>query len=333
MNKELFGITFQAWQWWIALVPMLLVSLVAYAKFRKKEYALSICAYSPALIINYARWRGVVKLILLTLGLIFLWVALLRPSWGTIDQQIEQEGRDLLVVLDVSRSMLAQDLTPNRLEFAKKKIEHLVKKLDCDRVGLMLFSGSPIIQCPLTRDYAAFFLFLKEIDAEVISSGTTALDAALLKALEMFEKLGGRKHKIVVIFTDGEDFSSNLAEIKSKAIKQGMTIFTVGVGTSEGSPIPLYDVRGNSLGHQRDEKGNIVISRLNEGILTALSRESGGSYTSIAVQCDSDIGMILNRVQEFEREKFQESKLSRLVERYPLAVVASLLCFLLEWIL
>lgn len=332
MNYELYGITFQAWHYRFFFFVVLLFISVACIRFRNKQRALALLTYSPILIHFYSPFKQILKIILLSCGLILLWIALMRPSWGVTDQKVEQEGRDVLIILDVSRSMLAQDVKPNRLEFAKRKIQDIVRKLDCDRVGLMLFSGSSVVQCPLTRDYAAFFLFLKEVDAEVISSGTTSIDQALRKAIELFEAFKERKHKVVVALTDGEDFSSNLAGIKAKAIAQGITIFTLGVGSTEGAPIPLYDKRGNQIGHQKDAQSNIVISKLNEGILKALSHESGGMYFH-ARESNQDVEQLMHQVQKYEREKFQEHTISNVIDRYPYFALGAFIFLLCEWML
>jgi len=209
----------------------------------------------------------------------------------------------------------------------------LVKKLSCERVGLILFSGSTFVQCPLTTDYGAFHLFLDQIGVETISSGSTALDAAIAQALEAFSRGVNRKHKLLVIFTDGEDFSSNLAHIKQEAINAGMHIFTIGVGTTEGAPIPLFDARGNQQGHQTDKKGKIIITRLNEGILYNLAQDSGGSYLRAQPDNDGDVDALVRSVEMFEKERMDDKKISKFHEQYPYFVGVSFICFLIEWLL
>lgn len=281
---------------------------------------------------NASLVRQGIKLTLMLIGLLFIWLALLRPQWDQKETIVHQEGRDLLIALDISRSMLAQDCLPNRLECAKQKIKELVKRLSCERVGLILFSGSTFMQCPLTTDYSAFYMFLDQIDAETISSGTTALDQAIKKALNAFKSCGNRKTKLLVLFTDGEDFSSNLTNIKQEAMDYGMTIFTFGVGTAQGAPIPLFDEDGNQIGHQLDKKGGVVISRLNEGILTSLSHDSGGTYIKMSDD-DTDIHDLLANVRRFEKDSLDDKKISLFEEQYPLFVAISFGCLALEWLL
>ncbi len=280
--------------------------------------------------VSYA--RHVVKFVLLTVGMLFLFLALLRPQWTKKEQVVEQQGRDLFIAFDISRSMLVEDFKPNRLEFAKKKIHALLNRLECERAGLILFSGATCVQCPLTSDYASFFMFLDQVDVETISSGTTALDQAIGRALDSFKSMPTRKTKLLVIFTDGEDFSTNLAGIKAEAARQGLVIFTVGIGTQEGGPIPVVDEQGRASGHQKDQSGKVIISRLNEEVLHSVAQQTGGKYLHTTYD-DEDVRKLVNAVQKFEKERFDDKKISELEDRYVYFVAVSFICFLLEWLL
>ena len=228
--------------------------------------------------------------------------------------------------------MLATDCEPNRLIFAKEKIKRLVKQLSCERVGLILFSGSAFVQCPLTSDYSAFFLYLDAVDAELISSGTTALDQAIQQALNSFAATPDRKSKLLVLFTDGEDFSNNLHDMKKAATEAQLSIFTIGVGTPEGAPVPIFDPYGKLVGHQKDRQGGVVISRLNEEVLRELSQGAGGSYTR-ATNNDEDIAVFVKTVHAFDKEQLAERKHSRYEDQYHYFLFVSFICFVLEWLL
>lgn len=284
------------------------------------------------LLVNYSFIKKIIKFGLFFLGMVFLCIALLRPQWNEIDMPIAQQGRDVLIALDVSRSMLAQDIKPDRLHYAKNKIKQLLKQLKTERAGLILFSGSTFVQCPLTSDLGAFYMFLDAIDVETISSGTTAIDQAVQEAICVFEKMAERKSKLLVVFTDGEDFSSNLASIKKKAAAIGLHIVTVGVGTQEGAPIPLYDHRGKQNGHQLDAKDNVVISRLNEGILHRLAEDTGGIYVPISTD-DTDIKNIKDFIYSFERETLHDKQCKRYQEQYQWPLLFSFICLVIEWLL
>lgn len=274
----------------------------------------------------------IIKSILFFVGLFCLFLAVLRPQWDKKEEVVEQEGRDLLIALDISRSMLAQDEKPNRLEFAKEKIKKLLYNLSCERVGLILFSGTTILQCPLTTDYAAFFMFLDQIDAETISSGTTALDQAIRQALAVYDSMSEKKTKLVCLFTDGEDFSNNLAGIKEKAAQQGLSIVTFGVGSEHGAPVPILDQQGKQIGFEKAADGSVIMSKLNEGILKNLSKQTGGQYFH-ATASDKDIQDVITLVESFEKDKLEDKTVGRLQEKYYYFVAISFLCFVLEWLL
>jgi Ca-activated chloride channel homolog len=336
MSIELFGISWLSFSYWFyaLIIGVILMSLLIWQQRKRISIINALVAqeWRSLLLPQFSLLKYIAKVVLLCIGIVALCLGLLRPAWGIVEQNIKQEGRDLLIALDVSRSMLAQDRSPNRLEFAKTKIKKLVQKLECDRVGLLIFSGSTIVQCPLTTDYSAFFMFLDQLDAETISSGTTAIDKAIKKALNLFAGMENKKNKLFAIFTDGEDFSSNLTDIKKEASQQGMIMFAIGLGTPEGAPIPLVNEKSEAIDHQRDEKGAIVISRLNEGILRAVADESGGIYLR-AQDDDKDINVLIARVQQFEKEAFEDKKLSNIRERYPYFVAIAFICFMLEWLL
>ncbi len=243
-----------------------------------------------------------------------------------------QESRDLFIALDISRSMLAQDMIPNRLEFAKKKIKALVNSLAAERIGLILFSGSSFIQCPLTKDKAAFFMFLDHIDTSTIASGSTALDQAIAQALHAFQTDNARKNKLLVIFTDGEDFSDNLNDLKKQAREQGLTIFTVGIGTQTGAPIPMVDHNGKSIGHLRDKSGSVVISRLDDTVLQKLAQDVGGTYIQSTTNA-SDLTQLITLLEKFEKEKDQDLKISQYDQQYPLFLLLSFILLAIEWVL
>jgi Ca-activated chloride channel homolog len=310
-----------------------LVGLLLCVRYRKQLQArVALVGMHTNFLRNVSPKKQLLKCLLVFIGTLFLCIALLRPQWDKSEETIIQEGRDLYIALDISRSMLATDCSPNRLHFAKEKIKNVVKKLSCERVGLILFSGSAFVQCPLTSDYGAFYLYLDAVDAELISSGTTALDQAITQALNSFASTPDRKSKLLVLFTDGEDFSHNLNDIKQQATQAGLSIFTIGVGTPEGAPVPLFDAHGKLLGHQKDAQGGVVISRLNEGILRSLSQDAGGSYIRASDNGD-DIATFIRAVHAFEKEQLSERKHSRYEDQYHYFLLISFICFALEWLL
>lgn len=280
----------------------------------------------------YSYVKKVCKAVLLCLAIASLSTVLMRPQWNDVASSVAREGRDVFIALDISRSMLAQDLKPDRLIFAKEKIKKLIKRLKTDRVGLILFSGSTFVQCPLTDDIDAFYMFLDAVDAETISSGTTALDGAIKEAIGIFSTMPERKSKLLVIFTDGEDFSSNLAAVKKEAASIGLHIITVGVGTSQGAPIPLYDKSERPMGHQLDSKNNVVISRMNEGILYRIAQDTGGIFVPIADDA-TDISTIASFITSFEKERLNDKQVKQFQEQYHWLLLLAFILLAIEWML
>ena len=259
----------------------------------------------------------------------FLFITLLHPCWNKKEEKAVQEGRDLFIALDISRSMLAQDVTPNRLAFAKEKIRSIAQALHSERLGLILFSGSSFIQCPLTKDTSAFLLYLDQIDSDTIGSGKTSIAQAVTCAMRAFQESGTKKSKLLIILTDGEDFSSDLSALKAEAHKEGLTIFTIGVGTSEGAPIALFDTQGKVTGHLRDKNGTVIISSLNQEVLQNLAHELGGIYLHATPNVD-DLSSLIKIVEQKEKERLAEQAIAQLEEQYPYFLFISFIFLLLS---
>jgi len=335
MKKTVLGITWAAAQnfWWLPLFCLVIVFIIyRLRKYKSIVRMLVASRWTSVLLKNYSEQRLILKSCLAVFAFVFIFCALLQPQWGKKEQMVKQEGRELFVALDISRSMLASDVKPNRLAFAKSKIKQLLKLLPSERVGLLVFSGAAVVQCPLTRDTGLFTMFLSQLDAESISSGTTALDQAINKVIALFQKLPSRNNKILVIFTDGEDFSRDLTAVREQANTLGLHIFTYGVGTEQGAPVPIVDEQGVPVGYEKNEQGNVVLSRLNPGILQALSRETGGRFIS-PTQSNDDLKSLVTEVEKYEKEKFEDKELATQEERYPYFLVGTFVCMVLEWLL
>ncbi|MGZ6250617.1 MAG: vWA domain-containing protein [Candidatus Chromulinivorax sp.] len=314
------------------IIPFILLLIWQYIKKNQQRKLLVNDLFVPVLLKNYSWNKKVIKLLLMIFGMLFLLLAFLRPQWGKQEQMVSQEGRDLIIALDISRSMLAQDVKPNRLAFAQEKIKKLLYNLSCERVGLIVFSGSTVVSCPLTTDYSAFFLFLDQLDIDMISQGTTSIDQALRAGLQIFESIPTRQTKLLVLLTDGEDFSTDLQGIKQKVQDEHLSVFTIGIGTTHGAPIPVLDKDHNQIGWEKDDQGNIVMSRLNDHLLADIAIQSGGRYLH-AQESDDDIAALIACINKFEKDKLEDKTLQALQEQYPYCIALSLVCFGLEWIL
>jgi len=335
MKKTMFGITWAAAQnmYWLPVLCLAIVFIYfAFHKKYKTIVQLVSRKWLATLFAGYSYKRSIIQTLLLCCAFLFLFIALLQPQWGKKEQVVEQEGRELFIALDISRSMLASDVKPNRLVFAKSKIKKLLRLLPSERVGLLIFSGAAVVQCPLTRDKALFNMFLNQLDADTISSGTTAIDQAIAKIIHVLKEMPTRKHKILVVFTDGEDFSQRLSQVREQAQELGLHIFTYGVGTEQGAPIPILNEKGVPVGYEKNEQGNVVLSCLNTGILQSLSQQTGARYIA-PTQSDEDLQLLLTDVENYEKEKFEDKELSTEEDRYPYFLFVSFVCLLLEWLL
>ncbi len=310
-----------------------IVSLYKYYRINRVVKNLVSPTWSALLIKHGSRIKRIFKTTFFYCGLIGLLLAILRPSWDKKEESVMQEGRDVLIAIDISRSMLATDQKPNRLHLVKEKIRKLLSNLSCERVGLVLFSGASLMQCPLTKDYHAFFMFLDQISIESISSGSTALDQPITTALKVFKDVSHSATKLLVLFTDGEDFAGNVKALQPRIIEENLCIVTCGVGTVHGAPVPVLDQEGRQVGYEKDEQGSIIMSCLNEPLLQQIAQDSHGMYVHIKNDSDDDLVHIINKVESFEKYQMEERQVSTLQEQYPYFVAASLVCFLLEWIL
>jgi Ca-activated chloride channel family protein len=225
--------------------------------------------------------KRMLKRVILVLAVAFIFVALARPQMGFQWKEVKRKGIDILVAVDTSKSMLAEDVRPNRLERSKFGIMDFVSKLEGDRVGLLPFAGTAFLMCPLTLDYDAFKNSLDALDTEIIPQGGTDLASAIYEAEAAFNN--NANHKILVLVTDGEDLEGEALAAATAAKKRGLTIYTVGVGTPAGELIPLMH-GGKNGAFVKDEKGQPVKSRLDETMLQKIAEATGGRYEPLGQQ-------------------------------------------------
>ena len=254
------------------------------------------------------RWR----LGLWVVAVAFLVLAMARPQWGEREVLVEQEGVQIMVALDVSASMLAQDVRPDRLSRAKLELIDLMDRLDGDEVGLVLFSGAAFVQLPLTSDYLTARRFLDAANTESISRPGTVIGLAIEMATTAFdaEREGA---KVILLMTDGEDSETDPVAAAREAANQGVTIFAVGFGSPDGHPVPELDRYGNVVGLKTDSRGNQVLSRLDEATLREVAEAGGGGYLgpggaapTIAAEIDAlQAARLESRVETQHVERFQ----------------------------
>ena len=307
--------------WWLALGPVLVVFL-AWA-YRARRRALTRFAAQPLAERLTRNVRPVVrrwKAGLLVAGILLLVLALAQPRWDYEWRQVKRKGVDVFVLLDVSKSMLTEDVRPNRLTQAKFAVEDLLTKLQGDRVGLIAFAGTAFVQCPLTVDYEAFRLALREADPHVIPRGGTAIAVALRTAVKAFE--AGEGHdRAVVIITDGESTEGDAVAAAEEAAKTGARIYAIGVGSVEGELIPVRE-EGKGMEFLKDREGKVIKSRLDEETLQQLALKTQGIYVRSAA---GDFGMETvyeKGIAQLQRTAHEERLQKKFYERFqwPLGV-------------
>jgi len=242
--------------------------------------------------------------------------------------EVEQEGIDLVIALDVSRSMLAQDIKPSRLTRAKVELAELMDRLKGDRVGLVFFAGAAFPQCPLTVDYAAARLFLSQADPEMITAQGTNLEAALSTALELFDEERGA-YRAVLLVTDGEDFAGGVDESVRRLREAGVAVFPVGLGSVDGAPIPVEGPRDRSQGFLRDRGDQVVMTRLEEAPLLKLAQQTGGIYVR-AGSGGLDLARLTAGLQSLQSRSYQATRVTSYQERYAWPLGAVVVLLLLE---
>src|SRR5450755_5030199 len=266
-----------AWLWGLLALPVL-AFFFARAEQRGAERLQQFVAprLLPQLSGTVNRARRILRFALLLLVLALVIVSLARPRWGYAFDEVKRKGLDLILAVDVSRSMLSNDVQPNRLERVKLAAQDLVNELQGDRVGLIAFAGRAFIQAPLTIDYDAVIESINDLDTKTIPEGGTNISQAIARAVEIFGK-SATGNRALIIFTDGEELSGDAVKSAKEAAETGVRIFTVGVGTSQGSLIPIAGEDGGTS-FVKDGKGQVVKSKLDEKRLREIAQETGGIY-------------------------------------------------------
>lgn len=275
----------------------------------------------------YRRRRGQ-RLFLLLLGVGFLTVAMARPQYGTKVHVVERKGIDIVVALDVSESMLAEDVKPNRLVMAKNEVASLIDKLRGDRIGLVAFAGDAFVQCPLTFDYSAAKMLLDAMDTRSVPEPGTAVGRAIDAALSAFPGQGGRD-KALVLLTDGEDHTGHPVEAAKKASEQGVRIYCIGVGSRRAAPIPIRDSRGSLIEYKKDRSGEPVMTRLDEKTLQAIATITEGTY-HFSTPGQIELDVVLRDIEKMEKTVFGSREYTESEERYQFFLLPGLAAIMLH---
>lgn len=261
-----------------------------------------------------------VRMIALYSGMALLIIAAAGPKIGTEVREVKRQGVDLLIGLDLSDSMNAEDVKPSRLEKAKYEVSRLVERLNGDRVGLVVFTGEAYLQAPMTLDYSALRLFLNIAETDQMPSSTTNFSAAMETASEAFKSIDEegqetQASKVFLIISDGENHEESYDEALDQLQEQNIAVYTLGIGTESGTTIPMYDDSGSRLGYKRDQDGKVVTSKLQSSVLRSIADKADGRYYEIR-SGSSGIDSFLGRLDELQQGEFSSQEYADFKNQY-----------------
>jgi Ca-activated chloride channel family protein len=315
----------------VALIPLMLLWAYRVDCGKQKQLGKFLApALIKSLTDSVSPRKKQLKAVLLSIGIALIVIAVARPQYGYVWQEVKSKGIDVVFAIDTSKSMLAQDMRPNRLERAKLAVLDFIDKMGADRIGLVAFSGSAFLQCPLTLDYNAFRQSLEILEPGVIPVPGTDIASAIQIAENAFNK--ENNFKILILITDGEDLEENGIEVARQAAARGVRVFTLGVGSKEGEIIPYTDATGRQ-DYVRDEAGNVVRTRLDEDTLRQISMASNGFYSPLGPLGEGLETVYSLGLEEIPRQELNSRMNKQAIERYQWVLAAGIFLLILEWLI
>lgn len=315
----------------LAIIPILILFFVWMRYDRKKALRRfgdeGLMAY---LMPKLSGYKHTVKFILLMLAVTLLIIGWANPQWGIKKEKVKRKSVDVFIALDISKSMMAQDISPSRLDRAKRFTQSLIQELKGERIGTIIFAGNAYLQVPLTTDYAAAELFIKSANTNMAPSQGTAIVDAIDLAERSFEE-ENKNHKALIIITDGENHDDEALERAKQANANGLLIFTVGVGTTEGSFIPT--IISGRKDYKRDQSGNPVRSKLNETMLNDLAEAGNGSYFNLLSGSDQVGEALRERIDGIEKREFEQRVFNEYESYFQYFIAFGLFLILIEFII
>jgi len=314
--------------WVLLLIPVIVIIYVIQLRLKKKE--LSQFAEGnllPFLIPTLSKTKPFLKMILLCFGLLLVIIAIANPQFGSKLEEVKREGIDIMICLDVSNSMKAEDLSPNRLEHAKQSILRLIDNLKDDRIGIIVFGGDAYVQLPITTDYNAAKLFLAQIDNGIVPVQGTAIGSAIELSLNSFDKKSPTKKSIVII-SDGENHEDDAVKLAEQAAEQGITVSTIGLGSPQGSPIPEY-YGGRNVGFKKDNQGNTVITKLNEQMMQEIATAGHGAYAHDN-QSSTALSAIFKQLNSIDKKQYGSKMYTDYESRFQIFIAGAILMLIAE---
>ena len=315
--------------WGLLSLPLFAL-LFIYAYHRRKKLAARFVSLSmlPKLSTSVSPWRRLAKVTLLLFAIAFLFVALARPQWGRKMEHIERRGLDLVLLQDISLSMLAEDVKPNRLTRSRHEISSFLESLSGDRVGLVAFSGEAQVMVPLTLDYGTVQMMLRELTPGWLMPGTN-LEKAIRKGMDLYRNSGSAgQYSVMILMSDGEELEAAAVNAAKEAAEMGIRIYTSGIGSREGVPIPVPSKNGE-VAYKKDMQGNIVTTRLEDGTLQEIASATGGLYF-YASPGEFQLQKVLTEIASLEKKEQASDRMENYQDRYQIFLGLAALLFLIE---
>jgi Ca-activated chloride channel family protein len=312
------------------VIPVLIFLFWLYRKYRVGSLErFSDKKLNKILFPSYSNLKSTLKFSVFISALFLLIIAAANPQVGTKMEEVKQTGIDVFILLDVSSSMQAEDIKPNRLDRAKHQISNLINKLRGDRIGLIIFAGEAYIQFPLTTDYSAANLFLNAVDFNSVSQQGTAIASAISLALKSFDKKA-ETEKVIIAITDGEDHEGDINKVTSEASAQSIKIYTIGLGSPGGAPIPVFNARGERVGFKKDKDGNPVLTRLEEIVLKEIAEATNGKYFR-GTNYEDYLDKIYSELASLDKAEFGVKKITDYEDRFYYFLSLAILLLFIEF--
>jgi Ca-activated chloride channel family protein len=315
--------------WGLLIIPLLALIFAwsriarkrALKRFGKQETISVLMPFA-------SKSRPVFKFILLMLALAFFIVGAARPQFGSKLKKVKREGVELMIALDVSNSMMAEDIEPNRLERAKRAISRLVDRLSDDKIGLIVFAGDAYMQLPITTDYNSAKLFLNSVNTQIVPTQGTAIGAAIQMGIRSFTP-EGQSNKAIIVITDGENHEDDPVSAAQEAAENGIVVHTIGMGLPSGSPIPV--LKGGQKDYMKDKNGEVVITKLNETMLERIATAGNGIYVR-ANNAQVGLNALFDEINKLEKEEMETLVYSEYDDQFQYFFAIGLLLLLLEFV-
>lgn len=276
---------------------------------------------------NSSAFKSTLKLVMLLIGITFLVISLVNPKMGTKLKTVKREGVDVVFALDVSKSMLAEDIAPNRLEKAKQIISKTIDKLGSDRVGIIIYAGNSYPLLPITTDHAAANMFLQNANPDMVSSQGTDINGALELAKSYYNN-NEQTNRFLIIISDGEDHQEETKQVAQSLANEGVKIYTVGVGTENGAPIPMR-LNGAMIGYKKDRKGETVITKRKPAILQGIADASNGKYIDGNIT-EKPVKVIAEIIANAEKSEFETKQFSDYKDQFQWFLAIGLLFLIID---